>query len=82
MGKGLPPYLLKNRKNLNMLSTFIFYPLMVIERITYLSSSEGPHAGWFHYHKAAPKLAWFQDVESMLNHHLAVFVTLLPSFLA
>ncbi|PHT86514.1 Photosystem I chlorophyll a apoprotein A1 [Capsicum annuum] len=25
----------------------------------------------FHYHKAAPKLAWFQDVESMLNHHLA-----------
>ncbi|WMV21731.1 hypothetical protein MTR67_015116 [Solanum verrucosum] len=28
-------------------------------------------AGWFHYHKAAPKLAWFQDVEFMLNHHLA-----------
>ncbi|KAI3760598.1 hypothetical protein L1987_50995 [Smallanthus sonchifolius] len=28
-------------------------------------------AGWFHYHKAAPKLAWFQDVESILNHHLA-----------
>jgi photosystem I P700 chlorophyll a apoprotein A1 len=28
-------------------------------------------AGWFHYHKDAPKLAWFQDVESMLNHHLA-----------
>ncbi|CAN6444999.1 unnamed protein product [Victoria cruziana] len=28
-------------------------------------------AGWFHYHKAALKLAWFQDVESMLNHHLA-----------
>ncbi|KAK6923564.1 Photosystem I PsaA/PsaB [Dillenia turbinata] len=28
-------------------------------------------AGWFHYHKAAPKLTWFQDVESMLNHHLA-----------
>ncbi|KAL3024680.1 hypothetical protein AAZX31_04G138600, partial [Glycine max] len=27
-------------------------------------------AGWFHYHKAAPKLSWFQDVESMLNHHL------------
>ncbi|KAF9606950.1 hypothetical protein IFM89_030248 [Coptis chinensis] len=26
--------------------------------------------GWFHYHKATPKLAWFQDVESMLNHHL------------
>ena len=24
-------------------------------------------AGWFHYHKAAPKLAWFQNVESMLN---------------
>ncbi|GFP94145.1 photosystem i p700 chlorophyll a apoprotein a1 [Phtheirospermum japonicum] len=28
-------------------------------------------ASWFYYHKAAPKLAWFQDVESMLNHHLA-----------
>jgi photosystem I P700 chlorophyll a apoprotein A1 len=27
-------------------------------------------AGWFHYHKAAPKLEWFQNVESMLNHHL------------
>ena len=28
-------------------------------------------AGWFHYHKASPRLEWFQDVESMLNHHLA-----------
>eukprot|EP01018_Ginkgo_biloba_P012447 Gb_20142 [translate_table: standard] len=28
-------------------------------------------AGWFHYHKSVPKLAWFQDVKSMLNHHLA-----------
>ena len=28
-------------------------------------------AGWFHYHKAAPKLRWFQNAESMLNHHLA-----------
>ncbi|KAL5066007.1 hypothetical protein RYX36_027744, partial [Vicia faba] len=27
--------------------------------------------GWFHYHKVAPKLTWFQDVESMLNDHLA-----------
>jgi len=27
-------------------------------------------AGWFHYHKRAPKLEWFQNVESMLNHHL------------
>jgi len=34
------------------------------------------YAGWFHYHKAAPKLAWFQDVESMLNHHLAGFLGL------
>jgi len=25
-------------------------------------------AGWFHYHKRAPKLEWFQNVESMLNH--------------
>jgi photosystem I P700 chlorophyll a apoprotein A1 len=28
-------------------------------------------AGWFHYHKSAPKLEWFQNAESMLNHHLA-----------
>jgi len=28
-------------------------------------------AGWFHYHKKAPKLEWFQNTESMLNHHLA-----------
>nr|Q9AL93.2 RecName: Full=Photosystem I P700 chlorophyll a apoprotein A1; AltName: Full=PsaA [Prochlorothrix hollandica] len=31
-------------------------------------------AGWFHYHKAAPKLEWFQNVESMLNHHLSVLL--------
>jgi photosystem I P700 chlorophyll a apoprotein A1 len=28
-------------------------------------------AGWFHYHVSAPKLEWFQNVESMMNHHLA-----------
>ncbi|NJN61517.1 MAG: photosystem I core protein PsaA, partial [Coleofasciculaceae cyanobacterium RL_1_1] len=28
-------------------------------------------AGWFHYHVKAPKLSWFQNVESMLNHHLS-----------
>jgi photosystem I P700 chlorophyll a apoprotein A1 len=28
-------------------------------------------AGWFHYHKAAPKLEWFQNAEAMMNHHLA-----------
>jgi photosystem I P700 chlorophyll a apoprotein A1 len=28
-------------------------------------------AGWFHYHKSAPKLEWFQNVESVMNHHLA-----------
>ena len=28
-------------------------------------------AGWFHYHKAAPKLEWFQNAESMLNQHLS-----------
>ena len=47
-------------------------------------------AGWFHYHKAAPKLEWFQNAESMMNHHLAgllglgggiIFVPLLYSFL-
>ncbi len=33
-------------------------------------------AGWFHYHKAAPKLEWFQNVESMMNHHLPVLLGL------
>ena len=33
-------------------------------------------AGAFHYHKAAPKLEWFQNVESMLNHHLAGLIGL------
>ncbi len=28
-------------------------------------------AGWFHYHVRAPKLEWFKNAESMLNHHLA-----------
>ena len=27
--------------------------------------------GWFHYNKAAPKLEWFQNAESIMNHHLA-----------
>jgi photosystem I P700 chlorophyll a apoprotein A1 len=31
-------------------------------------------AGWFHYHKRAPKLEWFQNAESILNHHLAVLL--------
>ena len=34
------------------------------------------HAGIFHYHKAAPKMEWFQDIESMLNHHIAGLVGL------
>mmetsp|Transcript_12936 Transcript_12936/g.22371 ORF Transcript_12936/g.22371 Transcript_12936/m.22371 type:complete len:755 (-) Transcript_12936:424-2688(-) len=33
-------------------------------------------AGWFHYHKAAPKLEWFQNAESMMNHHLAGLIGL------
>jgi photosystem I P700 chlorophyll a apoprotein A1 len=28
-------------------------------------------AGWFHYHVSAPKLEWFRNWESMMNHHLA-----------
>lgn len=28
-------------------------------------------AGWFHYHKASPKLEWFKNLESILNHHLS-----------
>ncbi|QCS50467.1 MULTISPECIES: photosystem I core protein PsaA [Cyanophyceae] len=31
-------------------------------------------AGWFHYHKAAPKLEWFQNAEAMMNHHLSVLL--------
>ncbi len=31
-------------------------------------------AGWFHYHVSAPKLEWFQNVESMMNHHLSVLL--------
>lgn len=31
-------------------------------------------AGWFHYHVSAPKLEWFQNVESAMNHHLAVLI--------
>jgi photosystem I P700 chlorophyll a apoprotein A1 len=28
-------------------------------------------AGWFHYHKSAPRLEWFKRVESIINHHLS-----------
>jgi photosystem I P700 chlorophyll a apoprotein A1 len=28
-------------------------------------------AGWYHYHESAPDLDWFQNAESMMNHHLA-----------
>jgi photosystem I P700 chlorophyll a apoprotein A1 len=28
-------------------------------------------AGWFHYHRSSPRLEWFQNAESMLNHHLS-----------
>ena len=29
------------------------------------------NAGAFHFHVAAPKLSWFQNINSMMNHHLA-----------
>ena len=29
------------------------------------------NAGAFHFHVAAPKLSWFRNVNSMMNHHLA-----------
>ncbi|HJN35950.1 MAG: photosystem I core protein PsaA [Prochlorococcus sp.] len=29
------------------------------------------NAGVYHFHKAAPKLEWFQNIGSMMNHHLA-----------
>ena len=28
-------------------------------------------AGWIHFHRAAPRLEWFQNAESIINHHLA-----------
>ena len=34
------------------------------------------HAGIYHYHKAAPKLEWFQQIESMLVHHQAGLIGL------
>jgi len=34
------------------------------------------HGGIYHYHKAAPKLDWFRNLESMLNHHQAGLVGL------
>ena len=34
------------------------------------------HGGIYHYHKAAPKLDWFRNLESMLNHHIAGLVGL------
>jgi photosystem I P700 chlorophyll a apoprotein A1 len=33
-------------------------------------------AGWFHFHVKAPKIEWFQSVDSMLNHHLAILLGL------
>ncbi len=34
------------------------------------------HGGIYHYHKAAPKLDWFRNLESMLNHHQAGLIGL------
>jgi photosystem I P700 chlorophyll a apoprotein A1 len=31
-------------------------------------------AGWFHYHRVSPRIIWFQNVESIINHHLAAFL--------
>jgi photosystem I P700 chlorophyll a apoprotein A1 len=28
-------------------------------------------AGWLHFHRAAPRHRWFQNAESIINHHLA-----------
>jgi photosystem I P700 chlorophyll a apoprotein A1 len=34
------------------------------------------HGGIYHYHRAAPKIDWFRNLESMLNHHIAGLVGL------
>jgi len=34
------------------------------------------HGGIYHYHKAAPKLEWFRQIESMLVHHQAGLIGL------
>ena len=31
-------------------------------------------AGWFHLHQAMPRQSWFNDVDAMLNHHLAALL--------
>ena len=28
-------------------------------------------AGWYHHHVAVPVATWFNDVDAILNHHLA-----------
>ena len=28
-------------------------------------------AGWFHYHRSVPTAIWFNNVDAVLNHHLA-----------
>jgi len=42
---------------------------LILARLTFF-------AGWFHYHKSAPRLEWFQNRESILNHHLSILLGL------
>ena len=28
-------------------------------------------AGWFHFHRSVPTVAWFSNIDSLLNHHTA-----------
>jgi photosystem I P700 chlorophyll a apoprotein A1 len=52
------------------------YQLFVTSIGALIMSALMVFAGWFHFHKAAPKLEWFQNAESMMNHHLAGFLGL------
>ena len=33
-------------------------------------------AGWYHHHVAVPSATWFNDVDAILNHHLAAVIGL------
>ncbi|KAF3627767.1 Photosystem I chlorophyll a apoprotein A1 [Capsicum annuum] len=62
---------IKNKEIVGVILSFLSSPNRLDVKKESLAGSVNAFAGWFYYHKAAPKLAWFQDVESMLNHHLA-----------
>ena len=50
---------------------------MVVHHIALLSLSVlFILAGWYHHHVAVPAATWFNDVDAILNHHLAAVIGL------